>query len=328
MNSRTIKTAMPHRGVTLVELLVVVAITSLLAALLMPAVQQAREAARRVECASHLKQIGLALLQHTDRKRTLPSSGWGWKWPPYPGREAERQPGSWVYVILPHLEQTGLHSAAISQTERLTTPLALFYCPSRRRAELYPCVNTAIHPPWLPRMAKSDYAACAGDHDNPNAPGTGMPFNQPDTLAEGDDPDWWLSRGSKLTANGVIFQRSAIPLADIRDGTSNTYLVGEKLLDPLHYTDGAGQGDMESVYHGANDDTTRVVWPEYGGLRRDTPGYDNRNVFGSAHPAGAQFVFVDGSVHLVSYAIDVEVHRQLGNRRDSLPAGWPPELLP
>ncbi len=315
--------AAARRGVTLFELLVTATIVGLLAALLLPAVQQARESARRVQCSNHLKQIGLGLLQHADRRGTLPSSGWGWKWPPYPGRDAERQPGSWVYVILPHLEQGSLQSAQMLNEERLATPLSLFYCPSRRSAGLYPCVNTAIYDPWVPRVAKSDYAACAGDHDNPNAPGPGVPFNQPATLAEGDDPDWWLSRGSVLTASGVVFQRSAIPLSDVRDGTSNTYLVGEKQLDPLHYTDGAGQGDMESVYHGANDDTTRVVWPGYGGLRPDTPGYDNRNVFGSAHPAGASFVFVDGSVHLVSYAIDIEVHRQLGNRRDSLPAGWP-----
>lgn len=319
--------AVPRRGITLIELLVVMAIMGLLAAMLMPAVQQAREAARRVECSNHLKQIGLGLLQHADRRGTLPSSGWGWKWPPYPGRAGDRQPGSWVFIVLPYLEQGGLQTAQFSNEERLATPLALFYCPSRRRAELYPCVNTAIYPPWLPRVAKSDYAACAGDHDNPNAPGPGLPFNQPATLAEGDDPDWWLSRGSILTANGVIFQRSAVPLSDIRDGTSNTYLVGEKQLDPLHYTDGAGQGDMESVYHGANDDTTRVVWPGYGELRPDTPGHDNRNVFGSAHPAGVLFVFVDGSVHLVSYQIEVEVHRQLGNRRDSLPAGWPLSVL-
>lgn len=315
--------AAARQGVTVVELLVAATIVGLLAALLLPAVQQVRESARRVQCSNHLKQIGLALLQHADRRGTLPSSGWGWKWPPYPGREAERQPGSWVYVILPHLEQGGLQSAEISNEARLSTPLALFYCPSRRPAGLYPCVNTAIYDPWVPRTAKSDYAACAGDHDNPNAPGPGVPFNQPATLAEGDDPDWWLSRGSILTANGVIFQRSAIPLSDVRDGTSNTYLVGEKQLDPLHYTDGAGQGDMESVYHGANDDTTRVVWLGYGGLRPDTPGYDNRNVFGSAHPAGVLFLFADGSVRLVSFAIDIEVHRQLGNRRDSLPAGWP-----
>ena len=74
------------------------------------------------------------------------------------------------------------------------------------------------------------------------------------------------------------------------------------------------------VYHDDNDDTSRVVCPIYGGPRRDTPGVSNRNIFGGPHPAGVNFVFVDGSVHTINFEIDVELHCQLGNRKDGLPA--------
>ena len=76
---------------------------------------------------------------------------------------------------------------------------------------------------------------------------------------------------------------------------------------------------MESVYHGDNDDTSRVTYPPDGGPRQDgrTP---SRNLFGSAHPAGCNFALADGSVRSVAYTIDVETHRRLGNRQDGLAA--------
>ncbi len=310
-----------HRsGISLIELLVILAIIGLLLALLVPAVQAARESARRMECVSHLKQIGMALSAHADEFGHYPSSGWGWKWPPIPARgDGVRQPGSWVYSILPEFEQQPLWEPVVTNDLRLTIPLAVFYCPSRRANRLYPLTNNQVLAPQPALVAKSDYAACAGDHGDPNAAGF-QPFVQPDNLDEGDNPDWWASHVPSFTATGVIFQRSRVRPSDITDGLSQTYLAGEKLLDPLHYTDGAGLGDLESVYHGDNDDTSRVVASFLGGLKQDTPGFSNRNMFGGPHPAGCNFVFADGSVHSVSFAIDVEVHRRFGNRQDGLAA--------
>lgn len=313
-----------RRGVTLVELLVVIAIIGILVSLVMPAVQAARETARKTECINHLKQIATGLSSHVERFGHMPSSGWGWKWPPIPGRgDGELQPGSWVFCILPTIEQIPLWESGITNDLRLATPLELFNCPSRRAASLYPCVNTALYDPYVPLVAKSDYAANAGDHDNPNAPGPTSPFVQPMTIAEGDDPNWWVAQGAVRNATGIIFQRSNIQLASIQDGTSNTYMVGEKMLDPNHYMTGGGLGDMESIYHGANDDTSRVCWPGYGGPHQDTPGLSNRNIFGGPHVGGFNMAFVDGSVHRISYGIDVEVHRRLSNRRDGLTAQIP-----
>ena len=100
------------KGFTLVELLVVIAIIGILVALLLPAIQAAREAARRSQCQNNLKQLALGCLQHHDTFGMLPSGGWSWHWTGDPdmgfGRE---QPGSWLYHILPFIEEDDLHAA-------------------------------------------------------------------------------------------------------------------------------------------------------------------------------------------------------------------------
>src|SRR5215468_1104499 len=95
------------RGFTLVELLVVIAIIGVLIALLLPAVQSAREAARRSQCQNSLKQIATAFLNHESTQKIFPTSGWGWGWVGDPDRGYKRnQPGGWLYNILPYIEQT------------------------------------------------------------------------------------------------------------------------------------------------------------------------------------------------------------------------------
>ena len=164
-----------------------------------------------------------------------------------------------------------------------------FYCPSRRAADLYPCANAEVYAPQSTLVAKSDYAANAGDHDEPNAAGPGHAFVQPETLEQGDDSAWWAAQGVVLDSNGLVFQRSCVRMADITDGVANTYLVGEKSLDPEHYASGAGLGDMESVYHGDDDDTCRVTFPGDGPPRCDTPGLASRTLFGSAARRGLPY---------------------------------------
>src|SRR5690349_21627560 len=97
-------------GFTLVELLVVIAIIGVLVALLLPAVQAAREAARRTQCANHLEQLSLGALLHEDTHQHLPTGGWNWYWSGDPDRGFDRrQPGGWSYTVLPFIEQKALH---------------------------------------------------------------------------------------------------------------------------------------------------------------------------------------------------------------------------
>ncbi len=133
---------------TLVELLVVITIIGILIALLLPAVQAAREAARQAQCANHLKQIGLACLEHEQINGVLPTGGWGNWWVGDPDRGfGSRQPGGWAFSILPYMEQQALHDlgagmtgaarqAAITQRE--ATPIEAWSCPTRRPPGIYP----------------------------------------------------------------------------------------------------------------------------------------------------------------------------------------------
>jgi len=124
----------------------------------------------------------------------------------------------------------------------------------------------------------------------------------------------------------VYIAHHRLPLAAIRDGMSNTYLLGEKYLDPNQYLENSTDlGDNHSAWTGLNWDTTRTTQRKIatGALKsevpmRDKPGIVNYWTFGSAHPSSFGMAFCDGSVRGISYNIDAEVHRRLGNRHDGL----------
>ncbi|MFV2069849.1 MAG: DUF1559 domain-containing protein [Pirellulales bacterium] len=308
---------------TLIELLVVIGIIGLLLQLLLPAVQAAREAARRANCQNNLRQIGVACLGHVNKKGRLPTGGWAYLWVGDPDRgDDRRQPGGWIYNLLPYIEQEALHQLGSGQdedekrsaaTELCQTPLSLFICPTRRTTRLYtyrsfnrwPQRNTN----FLRVAAKSDYAANAGDYYITGQKG-------PESLREGDDPRYEWLQPSKLT--GVIFQRSEIRPRNVTDGMTNTYLVGEKYLDPSHYADGDGGGDDQTMYVGYDQNVNR--WTSYEGSlnppKMDHSDEPDWGRFGSAHSGGCNMLFCDGSVHLIGYSVDGEVHRRLGNRHD------------
>lgn len=311
------------RGFTLLELLIVLGIVTLLLQLMLPAILAAREAARRAQCQSNLRQIGVACHNHVNNLSRLPTGGWGFLWVGDPERGTDRrQPGGWIYNLLPYVEQAELYQLAAGSDEQekraaatrvCETPLSVFLCPSRRRTRLYKYRKPELYPlrnAHTPEYcAKSDYAANAGDHYVDGPPG-------PESLADADRPDYdWINR-SQMT--GVVFQRSELRLSHITDGTTLTYLVGEKYLEAEHYKDGHGGGDDQTMYVGYDQDVNR--WTSFEGNPnpplRDRPALRDWARFGSAHPRGCHFLMCDGSVRVVGYDIDGEVYRLMGNRHD------------
>ncbi len=308
------------RGFTLIELLVVIAIIGILIGLLLPAVQAAREAARLAQCANHLKQLGLACIQHHETHGPYPSGGWGYTWVGLPdGGFGPDQPGGWMYNILPFLEQETLHDMGmggspaeirIGSARRVSTPLVFLYCPTRRRAILYPAVASHTRQPQqtnpVTHVTRNDYAANGGTvkatTGGPSSMEAAKSFNWPSTA----------------NCNGIFQVRGGVTIEQVSDGTSNTYMLGEKYLGPDHYFSGKDGGDNESAFCGHAHDIIRWGRPDWVPIQ-DRPGLSNSSRFGSAHGAGCQFVFCDGSVHLISYRIDGFTHERLSRRNDGLP---------
>ena len=307
-------------GFSLVELLTVIAIIGVLLALMLPAVQAARESARRSQCGNHLKQLGLAMESHVNVFRRYPSDGWGHAWVGDPDRGTGKdQPGSWIYNLLPYLEQGALRETGrgmkpeqkrLVATNLIQVPLSIMVCPTQRHPGASPAAPWGVlyNAEWVPRIPKNDYAVNGGDCFAESAIWPG-----PLTLAQGDADQYPWTDLAQFT--GICYQRSEIQPARVLDGLSQTYLIGEKNVSRLHYDTCDDEGYNQSMYVGQCLDLVR--WVAEPPLQDADDTAEQR--FGSAHGAGAQFVFCDDSVHMISYQIDAEVHRRLGNRRDGLP---------
>ena len=325
-------------GFTLVELLVVIAIIGILIAMLLPAVQAAREAARRMQCSNQLKQMATAFHNHASAHGHYPTGGWKYTWSGDPDRGyGKGQPGGWIYNILPYIEQeelrklgSGLPYVSWSGANKksmlrqlMTTPLTILHCPSRRSAKLYPIrsnyVGVNVLTPNPPKAAKSDYAACTGDPLSVDS------YNAPTSTNEMDTFTGWNS-GETMT--GVVYQRSMVTPAQIMDGTSNTYCIGEKFMMPGCYeevditlpgTSTAYQddGDNEFAYTGYDRDHSRTT---IGPPQMDSHDVDLQvlNYFGGPHSGGCNMAFCDGSVRTISFDIDQFTHQCLGNRADGV----------
>jgi prepilin-type N-terminal cleavage/methylation domain-containing protein/prepilin-type processing-associated H-X9-DG protein len=354
------------KGFTLVELLVVIAIIGILVSLLLPAIQAAREAARRTECSNHLKQLSLAMLHYMDAQGHFPSAGYGIGWGPHPDRGmGASQPGGFFYVLLPFLEnkqlfELGKGVGAMNSTstillktnkERLSTPLPVMYCPTRRPTENYPVDNNHAFVPTpglcdtLQVGCRNDYAANAGEYYGwtgsvPPPANLNLPSS---TWADsyqkftGTTP---ISRRGQHLVTGIVWPHAGFKIKDIKDGTTHTYMLGEKSVDTDLARSGRSWGDDEGPF--VCDERDIVRWgtdPDQTYCRPmhdaagSPSGYSDPNwglwglgtwSFGAAHAAGFNMSFCDGSVLQISYEISESVHRSLCNREDGK-AVQPPE---
>ncbi|HJQ79662.1 MAG TPA: DUF1559 domain-containing protein [Lacipirellulaceae bacterium] len=336
---------------TLVELLVVIAIIGVLVALLLPAIQAAREAARRSQCKNNLKQLGLACQMHHDTHKYFPSGGWGDWWVGCPDMGAgKNQPGTWTYQLLSYIEESA--SRGVGQgfactdpnsrkalAQMVATPVSVFYCPSRRSPQAYPMGERDYPNLDEPaQAAKTDYAGNIGDFAY-----AGRSTDQgPKSLAEAAGYDWKFSGDAFIDKwrrnlndpsfnglTGVIFQRSEVKIHQITDGTTHTYLLGEKNVQADHYEDGVPTNDDQSMYNGHDKDNLRSTFVWFPGFENqgvpkcpplpDTPMKDSCDGgwgFGGPHSGGWMALFCDGSVHFLSYDLDPTVHQNFGNRKD------------
>jgi prepilin-type N-terminal cleavage/methylation domain-containing protein len=345
------RTQRNKRGFTLVELLVVIAIIGVLVALLLPAIQAAREAARRTQCINNLKQLALACQNHHDIHKHFPSGGWGWYWVGDPDRGfGKDQPGGWAYNLLPFFEQQALHDLgsdgdkyALPRAQRegasqvVQHPLAMITCPSRRPSEgTFPMTTSqaagGLKNSLTPDVAgRSDYAMNSGHaYNEMPARGEGpASYIAADTHAwPSEDPnlkDPVFNRPLMELLTGISYERSTVGIRQVSDGTTNTYLIGEKHIYFDDYLTGIDFGDNETWCTGFNNDNYRVTGRSSGtaeavpipdGQRK--PSTDGTTVlrFGSQHSGVWNISFCDGSVQSLSFDIDWQVHRDLGNRED------------
>lgn len=319
-----------NRAFTLIELLVVIAIIGILIALLLPAVQAARDQARILSCQNHLKQIGLASSTHVEAHGFFPTGGWGVQWAGEPDRGfSERQPGGAFYNILPFLELEEIHQLGAGQTgwrkkvlltRAASTPVALYHCPSRRSAILYPFmgwvggINTNFPHVGAIRetgysVALCDYAFNGGTTIGPNVNGReGCVWNVILSFRVGESTDW-----SDYDGGGISYAGSEVRVAEVSDGLGHVYLAAEKYCTADEYYQRKWCGDLHGWNSGYGYDTHR--WTYYPPLQ-DTPGLRGRERFGSAHAAGFNAVLCDGSVHMIRYTIDRKIHKALGGRSD------------
>ncbi len=292
-----------RKGFTVVELMVVIGIIAIMIALLLPAVQMARESGRKTVCINNLRQLALAANAFEAGHQYLPSNGWGYRWVGDPSRGfGRRQPGGWVYHLSPFLEsQSKLNADGSIQS----SIIASMKCPSRPSTILGPAnpVSTPHNGGFVPLVPRGDYAICEGDFISDTRGG-------PDSLAEGDSVAYkWTDTKN---VSGVSFQRSQVKSSEITDGLSSTYFVGEKNVCTKFYQTLGDLGYDASYFSGVDLDLNR--WSHFSPAPDGIiPGVRQ---FGSAHTGVWAVSFCDGSVRFVPFKLDSHVHRISGNRND------------
>ena len=245
----------------------------------------------------------------------------------------KRQPGGWMYHILPYVEDQAIFDLGkgitpwnavakkAAHSQRNMTPLSMFLCPTRGRLRLLPEYERWSFA-WncnFSDVAAFDYSANTGDDGHALHPSPGGPKS----LAEGDNSSDWRDITEGLSAHlparnwtGIIFQRSEIAVKHVTDGTSATYMFGEKYAGIDYYNNTSGFiGHGRGPLWGFGTDTNNWTG-EFDTPLQNRAGYYSKYRFGSAHSGGFYMAYCDGSVRMIGYDIDAMVHRQLGVRND------------
>lgn len=296
------------RGFTLIELLVVIAIIAVLIALLLPAVQQARESARRTQCKNNMKQLGLALHNYHDMHNQFPPgwirrNGGSYNDANYCNTMDANQQAPWTVFLLPLIDQAPLFnqfnmslpfSDGTNGTQAPNGPLVTripgFQCPSNPYASQWP-----IHLDYMGVMGGGTVADC-------------VTSGQPDRL---------------FARSGVMFDNSRVGFAHMIDGSSNVFAVGES----RYFPDQTGvnyRGWASSPKAGGFPLVNAMAMDQINLLPQSQTPSSNTKVcrgFSSFHVGGCHFTLGDGSVRFVSENINLATYQQLARRADGLPLG-------
>ncbi|MBM82639.1 MAG: prepilin-type cleavage/methylation domain-containing protein [Planctomycetaceae bacterium] len=297
-------------GFTLIELLVVIAIIAVLIALLLPAVQQAREAGRRTQCKNNLKQMSLAMANHHDTFQFFPTGGHHWSWHATYTSDgsphiAPQQRMGWGFQILPFIDQNqlwqGKEANPIDRSiTAIRTALPTFICPTRRGVQ--------------PLPPQADW------YSNPSNSGQTYPHAPTDYA------------GCNLENNGIIIRttfngnwdgnQGPIRQKNVKDGSANTILLGEKRLN-TKFLYGYQSDDNEGYTCGWDHDVMRASTRQ---PRKDhnhpTSAWGELR-FGSGHDSGFHVAFADGRVRQLNYNIDLSLFTALGTRWQGEPVTLP-----
>ncbi|QDT65470.1 DUF1559 domain-containing protein [Calycomorphotria hydatis] len=304
------------RGFTLIELLVVIAIIAVLISLLLPAVQQAREAARRSQCKNNLKQLSLGLHNYHDSHKTFPIGNDCHPHGSVPANISPTLRGStWWVLIMPFIDLANIYQKLDFTIDDELYEQEIDGVKIRDLNQVYPVIDCPSDPtPNYRSVARqgvfSNYAGSIGSHD-----------------------PWWNPPGDRcqtlvLDGDGIFFAASRIRMRDITDGTTNTLMLGELLI-----SDGTVQEDVRGRIwlgrHGGALFTTNnppnwvlgdeihTLWCDSGTNTLCTASLPQRSIaLRSMHAGGVHASLADGSVQFFSENIDAQLWSNLGNRRD------------
>lgn len=263
---------------TLVELLVVIAIIGILVALLLPAIQAARESARRTQCNNHLKQLALATHMYHDTRLSFPKGG---KNHVNCCNSSIRDYFTWVYYILPYMEQQTVFNAP-SDAQVYASAVSVHYCPSRRRPLLYS--NTA----------RIDYAGNSGTSTGTGDHGGIFIHSDRDFINMGMIRDG--------TSSTILIAEKQLHIRDLGGAMSGT-----NVFDDNEPPTNVGW-ETDVIRHGNAP-------PQHDHLH---PGNASSSIFGSRHIAGINAALADGAVKLIEFKVDPVVFRALCGRQDAM----------